>query len=117
MIKPTPGCWPSGQKALSQATCDAIDREPDGGEILVPAISALDIAVFVEDVEPGLPANVRMAPVAAGIASWNLYCARSSLARSDIAPEAERHHGAHVCLRRFASSHAQIGNVPMHCAI
>jgi hypothetical protein len=52
MIKPAPGCWPSGQKALSQATCDAIDREPDGGEILVPALSALDIAAFVEDVDP-----------------------------------------------------------------
>ena len=65
MIKPAPGCWPSGQKALSQATCDAIDREPDGGEILVPAISALDMGAFVEDVEPGLPANVRMAPVVA----------------------------------------------------
>jgi PIN domain nuclease of toxin-antitoxin system len=42
-------CWLSGQKGLSKAARNAIDRELTGGDILISAISALEIAEFVEE--------------------------------------------------------------------
>lgn len=52
-------CWLGRQKALSQAAHDAIDRELDGGEILISAISALEIAEFVKDGRLGLSMDAR----------------------------------------------------------
>ena len=44
----------AGEMVLSQAARDAIDREPDGGETLISAISALEIAEFVKEGRLGL---------------------------------------------------------------
>jgi PIN domain nuclease of toxin-antitoxin system len=52
-------CWLSGQKALSQAAHEAIGRELDGGEILISAISALEIAEYVDDGRLGLSMDTR----------------------------------------------------------
>ncbi len=52
-------CWLGRQKALSQAAHDAIDRELNGGEILISAISALEIADFVKDGRLGLSMDAR----------------------------------------------------------
>jgi PIN domain nuclease of toxin-antitoxin system len=52
-------CWLGRQKALSQAAHDAIDRELDGVEILISAISALEIAEFVKDGRLGLSMDAR----------------------------------------------------------
>lgn len=52
-------CWLGRQKGLSQAAHDAIDRELDGGEILISAISALEIAEFVNDGRLGLSMDAR----------------------------------------------------------
>ena len=51
-------CWLGRQKALSQAAHDAIDRELHGGEILISAISALEIAEFVKDHDKRFEASV-----------------------------------------------------------
>ena len=42
-------CWLSGQKGLSKAARCAIDQELNGGDILISAISALEIAEFIEE--------------------------------------------------------------------
>jgi PIN domain nuclease of toxin-antitoxin system len=52
-------CWLGRQKALSQAAHDAIDRELDGGEILISTISALEIADFVKEGRLGLSMDAR----------------------------------------------------------
>jgi PIN domain nuclease of toxin-antitoxin system len=52
-------CWLGRQKALSQAAHDAIDRELDSGEILISAISALEIAEFVKEGRLGLSMDAR----------------------------------------------------------
>ena len=52
-------CWLSGQKDLSQAANEAIDRELDGGDILISAISALEIAEYVDDGRLGLSMDTR----------------------------------------------------------
>jgi PIN domain nuclease of toxin-antitoxin system len=52
-------CWLGREKALSQAAHDAIDRELDGGEILISAISALEIAELVNEGRLGLSMDAR----------------------------------------------------------
>ncbi|NML35337.1 type II toxin-antitoxin system VapC family toxin [Paraburkholderia antibiotica] len=52
-------CWFGKQKALSRTALDAIERELDGGEILISAISALEIAEFVKDGSLGLSMDAR----------------------------------------------------------
>ncbi|MBB5410041.1 PIN domain nuclease of toxin-antitoxin system [Paraburkholderia sp. Clong3] len=52
-------CWLGRQKALSQAAHDAIDRELAGGEILISAISAFEIAEFVKVGSLGLSMDAR----------------------------------------------------------
>lgn len=41
-------CWLSGRRSLSKAARDAIERELNGGEILISSISALEVADLVE---------------------------------------------------------------------
>ncbi len=41
-------CWLSGRKSLSRSAREAIDRELNGGEILISSISALEVAELVE---------------------------------------------------------------------
>jgi hypothetical protein len=105
MITPAPVCRLSRHKALSQAACDVIDQEPDGGEVPIPAISALDITGLVRDGRFGLSMDARsrrstvvsmegarMAPVDAVIA----FARDHALDRADLAPEADRHHCLHL---------------------
>jgi PIN domain nuclease of toxin-antitoxin system len=41
-------CWLSGRKSLSKTARDAIEKELNGGEILISSISALEVADLVE---------------------------------------------------------------------
>ena len=41
-------CWLSGRRSLSKAARDAIEKELNGGEILISSISALEVADLVE---------------------------------------------------------------------
>ena len=41
-------CWLSGRKSLSRAAREAIEKELSGGEILISAISALEVSDLVE---------------------------------------------------------------------
>jgi PIN domain nuclease of toxin-antitoxin system len=41
-------CWLSGRKSLSKMALEAIEKELDGGEILISAISALEVSDLVE---------------------------------------------------------------------
>jgi PIN domain nuclease of toxin-antitoxin system len=41
-------CWLSGRKSLSRGAREAIDKELNGGEILISSISALEVADLVE---------------------------------------------------------------------
>ena len=41
-------CWLSGRKSLSKMAREAIEKELNGGEILISAISALEISDLVE---------------------------------------------------------------------
>jgi PIN domain nuclease of toxin-antitoxin system len=41
-------CWLSGRKSLSRAAREAIEKELNGGEILISAISALEVSDLVE---------------------------------------------------------------------
>ncbi len=40
-------CWLSGRKSLSRCAREAIDKELNGGEILISSISALEVADLV----------------------------------------------------------------------
>jgi PIN domain nuclease of toxin-antitoxin system len=42
-------CWLSGRKSLSKTARDAIEKELNGGEILISSISALEVADLVEN--------------------------------------------------------------------
>jgi PIN domain nuclease of toxin-antitoxin system len=41
-------CWLSGRKSLSKMAREAIEKELNGGEILISAISALEVSDLVE---------------------------------------------------------------------